>query len=73
MKQWRQLPEVSQLLDILKKTGKRECFRGHEKNFHYEQKKINRIGYLSEEIDLDDGEMVGNRQKDNQFQNKEDE
>ena len=53
MKQWRQLPEVSQLLDILKKTGKRECFRGHEKNFHYEQKKINRIGYLSEEIDLD--------------------
>ena len=73
MKQWRQLPEVSQLLDILKKTGKPECFRGHEKNFHYEQKKVTRIGYLSEEIDLDYEEMVGNRQKDNKFQNKEDE
>ena len=73
MKQWRQLPEVNQLLDILKKTSKPELFREDEKNFYYEQKKITRIGYLSEEIDLDYEEMVENRQKENQFRNKEDE
>ena len=40
---------------------------------YYEQKKITRIGYLSEEIDLDYEEMVENRQKENHFRNKEDE
>ena len=57
----------------MKKTSKPELFREDEKNFHYEQKKITRIGDLSEEIDLDYEEMVENRQKENQFWNKEDE
>ena len=48
MKQWRQLPEVNQLLDIWKKTSKPELFRGDEKKFYHEQKKITRTGYLSE-------------------------
>ena len=69
----RQLPEVNQLLDILKKASKPELFREDEKNFYYEQKKITRISYSSEEIDLDYEEMVENRQKENQFQNKKDE
>ena len=73
VKQWRHLPEVNQLLDILKKTNKPELFREDEKSFYYEQKKITRIGYLSEEIGLDYEEMVENRQKENQFRNKEDE
>ena len=40
VKQWRQLPEVNQLLDILKKTSKPEIFREDEKNFYYEKKKL---------------------------------
>ena len=67
VKQWRQLPEVNQLLVILKKTSKPGLFRDDEKNFYYEQKKITRIGYSSEEIVLDYEEMVENRQKENQF------
>ena len=41
VKQWRQLqvPEVHQLLEILKKTSKPEYFREDEKNFYYEKKK----------------------------------
>ena len=39
VEQWRQLPEVNQLLDILKKTSKPEFFREDEKNFYHEQKK----------------------------------
>ena len=41
VKQWRQLqvPEVQQLLEILKKTSKPEYFREDEKNFYYEKKK----------------------------------
>ena len=73
VKQWRQLPEVNQLLVILKKTSKPGLFRDDEKNFYYEQKKITRIGYSSEEIVLDYEEMVENRQKENQFRYKEDE
>ena len=40
VKQWRQLqvPEVQQLLEILK-TSKPEYFREDEKNFYYEKKK----------------------------------
>ena len=34
VKQWRQLPEVNQQLDILKKTSKPELFREDEKNFY---------------------------------------
>ena len=64
---------MNQLLDILKKINKLELFREDKKGFPYEQKKITRIGYLSEDIDLDYEEMVENRQKENQFQNKEDE
>ena len=67
MKQWRQLPEINQLLDILKKTSKPELFREDEKSFYYEQKKITRIGYFSEEIVLDYEEMMENRHKENQF------
>ena len=41
VKQWWQLqvPEVQQLLEILKKTSKPEYFREDEKNFYYEKKK----------------------------------
>ena len=67
------MPEVNQLLDILKKISKPELFREDEKSFYYEQQKITRIGYLSEDIDFDYEEMVENRQKENQFQNREDE
>ena len=73
VKQWRQLPEVNQQLDTLKETSKPELFREDEENFYYEQKKITRIGYLNEEIDIDYDEMEENRQKENQFQSKEDE
>ena len=62
MKKWRQLPEVNQLLDILKKTSKPELFRD-DKIFYYEQKKNTRIGYLGEEIDIDYEEIEENRQK----------
>ena len=48
-------------------------FREDEKNFYYEQKKNTVIGYLREEIDLNYEEMEENRQKENQFLNKEDE
>ena len=72
MKQWRQLPEINQLLDILKKTSKPELFREDEKSLYYEQKKITRIGYLNEEIDIDYEEMEENRHKENQFQNVKD-
>ena len=72
MKQWTELHEINQLLDVLKKTSKPELFRDDE-NFYYEQKKITRNGYLNEEIDIDYGESSENRQKENQFQNKEDE
>ena len=48
-------------------------FREDEKNFYYEQKKNTIIGYLREEIDLNYEEMEENRQKENQFLNKEDE
>ena len=34
-----QVPEVQQLLEILKKTSKPEYFREDEKNFYYEKKK----------------------------------
>ena len=68
VKQSRQLPEINQLL-----ANKPELFREDEINYYYEQKKITRIGYLSNEIDLDYEEMVENRQKENQFWNKEDE
>ena len=71
MKQWRQLPEINQLLDILKKTSKPELFKD-EKSLYYEQKKITRIGYLNEEIDIDYEEMEENRHKENQFQNVKD-
>ena len=40
MKQWRQLPKINQLLDILKKTSKPELFREDEKSLYYEQKKL---------------------------------
>ena len=72
MKQWTELHEINQLLDVLKKTSKPELFRDDE-NFYYEQKKITRNDYLNEEIDIDYGESSENRQKENQFQNKEDE
>ena len=72
VKQWTELHEINQLLDVLKKTSKPELFRDDE-NFYYEQKKITRNGYLNEEIDIDYGESSENRQKENQFQNKEDE
>ena len=67
------MPEVNQLLDILKIISKPELFREDEKSFYYEQQKITRIGYLSEDIDFDYEEMVENRQKENHFQNREDE
>ena len=67
------MPEINQLLDILKKTSKPELFREDEKNFYYEQKKITRIGYFSEEIVLDYEEMMENRHKENHFWNTEDE
>ena len=73
VKQWRQLSEVNQLLDILKRTSKSELFRENEKNVYYEQEKITKIGYLSEETDIDYGEMDKNRQKEKQSRNKEDE
>ena len=72
VKQWTELHEINQLLDVLKKTSKPELFRDDE-HFYYEQKKITRNGYLNEEIDIDYGESSENRQKENQFQNKEDE
>ena len=72
VKQWRQLPEINQLLDILKKTSKPELFREDEKSLYYEQKKITRIGYLNEEIDIDYEEMEENRHKENQFRNVKD-
>ena len=72
VKQWTELHEINQLLDVLKKTSKPELFRDDE-NFYYEQKKITRNDYLNEEIDIDYGESSENRQKENQFQNKEDE
>ena len=72
VKQWTELHEINQLLDVLKKTSKPELFRDDE-NFYYEQNKITRNGYLNEEIDIDYGESSENRQKENQFQNKEDE
>ena len=53
LKKWRQLPEVNQPLDILKKTSKPELIREDEKNFMMNRKKFTRFGYLSEEIDLD--------------------
>ena len=59
MKQWRQLPEVNQQLDILKITSKPEIFREDEKNFYYGQKKLIRIGYLSEGSNVDYQEMEG--------------
>ena len=40
VKQWRQLPEVNQLLDILKKISKPEVFREDEKNFFINRKKL---------------------------------
>ena len=73
VKQWRQLSKVNQLLDILKRTSKPELFREDEKNVQCEQEKITKIGYLSEETDIDYGEMDENRQKEKQFRNKEDE
>ena len=40
VKQWRQLPEVNQLLDILKKTSKPELIEEDEKNFMMNRKKL---------------------------------
>ena len=40
VKQWRQLPEVNQLLDILKKTSKPELIGEDEKNFMMNRKKL---------------------------------
>ena len=40
VKQWRQLPEVNQLLDILKKTSKPELIEEDQKNFMMNRKKL---------------------------------